>query len=167
MHYCTALITVFATLVYAAPRLEIERTNSDGTTETLARREDDGKRTFVDLGATYIDYGCDASMKDTLRWAIEDLCRESAKSCDGNREYSREVEWTNGGLPDMWPIKVTAEGEYPDKETLGHLKDIIVSSVTDDSWVQKDIKWRKNWGFGDIRSGTCPMSRFANVIKAT
>lgn len=169
MHYSTALIAVFATLASAAPRLEIERTNSDGTTDTFTRRADEEyTRTEVDLGVTYIDYGCDASMKDTLQWALDQLCRENAHSCDSTQTYSREVDWTDGsGPPDQWPITVTAEGEYPDKETLGYLKEIIVASVTDESWVRKDIKWRKNWGFGDIRTGTCPMSRFSNVIKAT
>lgn len=166
MHFSAAFLAAVATIASAAPLVEEQRIRrADGST-TVVLRAEEGRHTHVDLGTKYIDYGCDASIKDTLRGAMDQLCRDGAKTCDEGQEYSRDVDWTGGSAPTEWPIKVKAEGEYPDKETLDYLKEIILASVTDETWYNNDVNWSQNdyqWDW----SGTCPMTRFSNHIKAT
>lgn|SRR5688572_13864442 len=97
--------------------------------------------TRVTLGDNYIDYGCDASIKKTLEEAFNKLCGENEVSCDSSQEYSREVDWTNGGALSQWPIKVKMYGQYPNNDIRAHIRSALKATVQDETWYNKDIRW--------------------------
>ncbi|KAL2213033.1 hypothetical protein CC79DRAFT_1374500 [Sarocladium strictum] len=141
---------------------------------------DGGKSTKVTLGRNYIDYGCEADIKKLLKEAIEDKCVGEAQ-CDDASPYVAKIQWSfdESGDNDVeassnWfqerNIYVTVEGEYPNKDALKGVKDLVVDSVQDGTWdwhefqVTKpsDPSWTGLDGGGE--SEDCGMVRFPNYI---
>ncbi|KAF2101951.1 hypothetical protein NA57DRAFT_73390 [Rhizodiscina lignyota] len=122
----------------------------------------DSTTTDVILGKTQIDYGCDASIRKTLNGAIEKLCTESG--CDGGSDYSRDVDWTDGGgAPVPTGIKVTVEGAWHAKNSKEAYNDAVMATVNPKSAVPEERRWRQNGFQGDV-VGICKMSKFPNYI---
>ena len=166
MRFTTSLMAAFAATAHAAPFVEKEVERRADGPGSVRSRDGSGIRTEIDLGTDYIDYGCGASIRHTLLLAIDDLCRSSASSCDEGREFSRDVDWTEGARIEPFPITVKAEGSYPNAETLSIMKETIREAVNDATAVHEDVDWT-GIDYQWQSSGVCDMSRFSNHIKVT
>ncbi|KAK1574393.1 uncharacterized protein LY79DRAFT_367960 [Colletotrichum navitas] len=119
-------------------------------------------RGTMKIGKTYMDYGCDASIRKTLDEGIRALC--DGNGCDGGSSWSRKVKHTQGSVPADATITVRAEGIYKDSYALDRLREGVLESVRPDTTKGYNRSWYWRQPGGWEVSGTCKMSRFANYV---
>lgn len=127
MHFLTAL-TALTAAVAATPTPH----------GPLLRRE---KRTTMTLGGKYIDYGCDASVRKSLGDAFDAQCPKGRSACDDSQTWERDVDWADANTPrHEEPIKVMVEGNYPNDEIRGHIREAVMAAVNPKtSWADEII----------------------------
>ncbi|KAK1973739.1 hypothetical protein LZ30DRAFT_787537 [Colletotrichum cereale] len=118
-------------------------------------------RGTMKVGKTYMDYGCDASIRKTLDEGIRALC--DGNGCDGGSSWSRKVKHSQGHRPADATISVRAEGVYKDGYALNKLREGVLESVRPDTTKPKNVSWYWKQPGWEV-SGTCKMSRFANYV---
>ncbi|KAK2009139.1 hypothetical protein LZ32DRAFT_684031 [Colletotrichum eremochloae] len=119
-------------------------------------------RGTMKIGKTYMDYGCDASIRKTLDEGIRALC--DGNGCDGGSTWSRKVKYTHGSRPEDTTISVRAEGVYKDRYALNKLREGVLESVRPETTKGYNRSWYWRQPGGWEVSGVCKMSRFANYV---
>ncbi|GKT47793.1 uncharacterized protein ColSpa_07974 [Colletotrichum spaethianum] len=96
-------------------------------------------RGTMTVGKTYMDYGCDASIRKTLDQGIRALC--DGNGCDGGSTWSRKVQHSEGHRPADATISVRVEAVYKDGYALNKLREGVLESVRPDTTKPKNINW--------------------------
>jgi hypothetical protein len=126
--------------------------------------------TFVTLGKTKMDWGCDQPL-DVIFEGLREICGQHG--CDEGTAFSKEISWAGPGnfmnSPQPRTLQLHASGSFFGEKDRDIYIDAFKATATPETVGTEDRAWCKptsNPRLGSCREvGSCPMRIFPNFIK--